>query len=108
MEVCGLPRFDGDAVSAFEGWWRVIVTEGQRVDEFQSLTIASIEAFAEDANGWDIVTTYLEDSSQLFGQLSFRQFDGCSEICDSQRHVRQSNREKSVWQWQVSGKPPIR
>jgi hypothetical protein len=86
----------------------VIVTEGQRVDEFQSLTIASIEAFAEDANSGDIVTTNFENTGQFFGQLSFRQFDGCSEICDSQRHIRQSNEEKSVWQWQVSGKPPIR
>jgi hypothetical protein len=64
----------------------VIITECQRVDKLEPLTIAGVKAFAEDAQRRHVVTTYFENACQFIRQLSFRQFDRGSEIGNAERH----------------------
>lgn len=51
IKTRGIPRFNSEPVTAFQGLgWGGIGVEEQAVDEFESVAIASIKTFAEDAD----------------------------------------------------------
>lgn len=83
-----LPGFDGEPVAVAEGSEAGVelAVENEAVDEFESMSISGIEAFAEDADWRQFGGGNIEGPREVFGELGFGDFYWGPQIGDSQQH----------------------